>query len=60
MADAQIAAFWLVQGAICATRSVKDFAHTGVELVDPWSVGGMTTSEDSPTCGDVVEWRFSR
>ena len=35
-ADAQIAAICLAHGAICATRTRKDFAHTGVELVDPW------------------------
>lgn len=35
-ADAQIAAICLARGATCATRNVKDFAHTGVELVDPW------------------------
>lgn len=36
-ADAQIAAICLVHGAICATRNLKDFEHTGVELVDPWA-----------------------
>lgn len=36
-ADAQIAAICLAHGATCATRNVKDFAHTGVELFDPWS-----------------------
>lgn len=35
-ADAQIAAICLTHGATCATRNVKDFQHTGVELVDPW------------------------
>ena len=35
-ADAQITVICLVHGAACATRNVKDFAHTGVELVDPW------------------------
>lgn len=35
-ADAQIAAICRAHGATCATRNVKDFAHTGVELVDPW------------------------
>lgn len=35
-ADAQIAAICLGHDATCATRNVKDFAHTGVELVDPW------------------------
>lgn len=37
-ADAQIAAICLAHGATCATRNVRDFAHTGVELVDPWKV----------------------
>ncbi|OMH23016.1 VapC toxin family PIN domain ribonuclease [Tersicoccus phoenicis] len=36
-ADAQIAAICRVHSAACATRNVKDFAHTGVALVDPWS-----------------------
>src|SRR5690606_13916618 len=35
-ADAQTAAICLTRGAICATRNTKDFAHTGVEVVDPW------------------------
>ncbi|MDA2803205.1 type II toxin-antitoxin system VapC family toxin [Nocardiopsis suaedae] len=34
--DAQIAAICLVHNATCATRNSKDFAHTGVELLDPW------------------------
>ncbi|WP_087484203.1 type II toxin-antitoxin system VapC family toxin [Brachybacterium massiliense] len=37
-ADAQIAAICLAHGAACATRNLKDFAHTGVELVNPWAV----------------------
>jgi predicted nucleic acid-binding protein len=37
-ADAQIAAICLAHRATCATRNVKDFAHTGVELFDPWQV----------------------
>ena len=36
-ADAQIAAICLAHRATCATRNVKDFVHTGVELVDPWN-----------------------
>lgn len=36
-ADAQVASICLAHGAICATRNVKDFAHTGIELLDPWS-----------------------
>jgi len=38
-ADAQIAAICLAHGATCATRNVKDFADTGVTLLDPWSAG---------------------
>lgn len=40
MADAQIAAICRVHGAICATRNVKDFIDTGIELFDPWSGEG--------------------
>lgn len=36
-ADAQIAAICRARRAACATRNLKDFAMTGVELVDPWS-----------------------
>lgn len=35
-ADAQIAAICLDRGATCATRNLRDFALTGIELVDPW------------------------
>ncbi len=35
-ADAQIAAICLAHDAACATRNVKDFASTGVALIDPW------------------------
>lgn len=38
VADAQIAAICRSHNAICATRNVKDFADTGVELVNPWEV----------------------
>jgi predicted nucleic acid-binding protein len=36
-ADAQIAAICRSNDALCATRNIKDFAHTGVQLVDPWA-----------------------
>jgi len=36
MADAQIAAVCRFHGALCATRNTKDFAQTGVDLIDPW------------------------
>jgi len=35
-ADAQIAAICLANEATCATRNLRDFAHTGVNLLDPW------------------------
>lgn len=35
-ADAQIAAICLAHGAVCATRNLKDFAYTGVTVIDPW------------------------
>lgn len=34
--DAQIAAICRVHGATLATRDVKDFHDTGIELTDPW------------------------
>jgi toxin FitB len=37
--DALIAAICRVHGSTLATRNVKDFAGTGIELVDPWQLG---------------------
>ena len=37
--DAQIAAICRELGAVLATRNIKDFEETGVELVDPWQAG---------------------
>jgi len=34
--DAQIAAICRARGAALATRNVKDFLETGVEVIDPW------------------------
>jgi predicted nucleic acid-binding protein len=34
--DAQIASICRSGNATLATRNVKDFAHTGVEVVNPW------------------------
>lgn len=39
-ADAQIAAICRTHGAVCATRNMKDFVKTGVDLIDPWSLPG--------------------
>jgi toxin FitB len=35
--DAQIAAISRACGAGLATRNVSDFAHCGIDIVDPWS-----------------------
>ena len=37
--DAQIAAICRVHGATLATRNIKDFHDTGVEVTDPWHGG---------------------
>jgi predicted nucleic acid-binding protein len=34
--DAQIAAICRARGAALATRNIKDFVETGVEVIDPW------------------------
>ena len=34
--DAQIAAICRARGATLATRNVKDFRETGVDITDPW------------------------
>lgn len=34
--DAQIASICHVHGASFATHDVRDFAQTGLELIDPW------------------------
>jgi toxin FitB len=34
--DAQIAAICLCCNAALATRNLKDFQHTGVEVINPW------------------------
>ena len=39
--DAQIAAICRRHSAALATRNVKDFAQTGVEIIDPWSAGRL-------------------
>lgn len=38
--DAQIAAICRTRGDSLATRNVRDFEHTGVEIVDPWAAQG--------------------
>jgi predicted nucleic acid-binding protein len=36
--DAQIAAICRTRGAVLATRNVKDFLETGIDVIDPWEV----------------------
>lgn len=38
--DAQIAAICRARGAALATRNLADFRKTGVEIINPWQVGG--------------------
>ena len=38
MADAQIAAISRNRGAAIATRNVRDFEFSGIEVIDPWQV----------------------
>lgn len=35
--DAQIASICRFGGSTLATRNIKDFEHTGVDLIDPWN-----------------------
>ena len=39
VADAQIAAICLARNCPLATRNTKDFAETGVALINPWTDG---------------------
>jgi toxin FitB len=39
VADAQIAAICRTTDATLATRNTDDFGGTGIELIDPWSLG---------------------
>jgi toxin FitB len=34
--DAQIAAICRARGAALATRNIKDFLETGIDVIDPW------------------------
>jgi len=36
LADAQIAAICRTHSADLATRNTKDFADTGINVIDPW------------------------
>ena len=41
LADLQIAGICLSRGAALATRNTRDFADTGVRLIDPWSADAV-------------------
>jgi predicted nucleic acid-binding protein len=41
--DAQIAAIATSRGATLATRNVKDFLDTGIDVVNPWDESPATT-----------------
>lgn len=43
--DAQIAAIARCRGAVVATRDVSGFAGCGVEVVDPWELGGPASRQ---------------
>jgi predicted nucleic acid-binding protein len=48
--DLQLAAQALARGATIATRNVKDFAWTGVPVIDPWENGLLLPpNNQSPT-----------
>ena len=36
-ADCQVAAIAISRGAVVATRNVRDFEGTGVDVIDPWA-----------------------
>jgi predicted nucleic acid-binding protein len=38
VADAQIAAICRKLGATLATRNIRDFEDTGIDLLDPWQI----------------------
>jgi toxin FitB len=42
VADAQIAAICRTLGAALATRDTDDFSECGIELINPWQLGGDT------------------
>jgi predicted nucleic acid-binding protein len=51
MPDAQIAAICRQHAATLATRNVKDFAGTGVELINPWQDAGRSDAEGGGDLG---------
>jgi hypothetical protein len=47
--DGQIAAICRTRGATLATRNVKDFAETGIDVIDPWQQGQPAERTMPPT-----------
>jgi toxin FitB len=41
--DAQIAAICRSRGAALATRNIKDFSETGIDVIDPWQENWATS-----------------
>lgn len=48
--DAQIAAICQARGADVATRNVKDFRETGINIIDPWQT--IALAGDGESAGD--------
>ena len=51
--DAQIAAIVRSRGMALATRNVRDFNGTGINVIDPW------TPEPFPAGKRVIAWQIS-
>lgn len=43
VADGQIAAICRLHGALLATRNVRDFEGTGIDVLDPWAGAAVAT-----------------
>ena len=47
--DGQIAAICRTHGAALATRNVKDFEETGIDVIDPWQQSQPADRTTPPT-----------
>jgi len=47
--DGQIAAICRTHGAALATRNVKDFEETGIDVIDPWQQSHPADRTTPPT-----------
>jgi predicted nucleic acid-binding protein len=57
--DAQIAAICRSHGAALATRNVKDFAETGIDVIDPWQSLGRLLALESGSCRTSLSVRYA-